>query len=220
MTAQQSFKSRNKTTNNPGELKLSRVVCCTTLVLYNTNKLILNVMYINYLDALSTEFRHRKLTDLEIKIVTLLQKSISYIEIARIMGYEDGYIGDVARELYSLITEKHGIKVKKSNLFSTLDQFICSENNLEHCEDISYVNSLVSGVLKFKQDEILFNLSVWWQFNATKQSLVYKSSSPVIVALQDLQPDKLGNTLLQLTKNQLKSEAVSELLTIMGNYFE
>jgi DNA-binding NarL/FixJ family response regulator len=58
--------------------------------------------YINYINALSENIRHKSLSTIERDIVSLLCDGKTYIEIAEKLSYDDGYVGSVSRELYGL----------------------------------------------------------------------------------------------------------------------
>lgn len=165
------------------------------------------------------EIRRRSLNDLETNIIELLQSFKTYSQIAEKLGYDSGYIGDIAREIYGLIGQKY--RVTRTNLFSTLDKFIDSEPEPDFYECHGIKNRLFSSeIIKFKQDEILFNVSLFWKFNASAKSLILKTKNPVVINLDHLTPDQLGKTLINLSRQQqVSGDAVLELLKILDNYF-
>jgi DNA-binding transcriptional ArsR family regulator len=85
--------------------------------------------HIKLLDTLSHNIRGKILSTLDKQIIKHLEEGKTYSEIAEILGYEDGHIGSVAREIYGLIAQKHKIKVTRSNLFSVLETLVQTSNH-------------------------------------------------------------------------------------------
>ncbi|MFM5933830.1 MAG: hypothetical protein ACKOQR_08270 [Dolichospermum sp.] len=75
------------------------------------------------------------------------------------------------------------------------------------------------GVIQFNKDAILFNVSLFWKLDVATQSLILKTKYPVVLKLEDLSLDKLGTTLINLSRRkQVSGDAILELLRILNNY--
>lgn len=177
--------------------------------------------YQQFLNNLSQEIRNKSLSDLESNLIKLLEHNLTYSDIAVELGYEDGYIGDVARELYGLINQKHQVKVTRNNLFSVLDSLLNKEP-----EPDFYVlhglakNVLQSNILEFNQNNILISVSLFWKFDAINRALIYKNKYPIVFSLDGLNKNNLGDKLISITKQkQLSGDALLELVKILDGYF-
>jgi len=179
--------------------------------------------YIDYLNKVSQEIRRKPLNTIERDIIDLLFQGKTYLEIADQSKYDDGYIGDIARELYGLIGQKHKVKVTRSNLFGVLDSVIGGEYEPDFftCHGIKQNTLFNSSVIEFSRDNLMFNLSLFWKFNAVTRSLILKTKHPVVLNIDDLSPDSLGITLIRLSRQkQVSGDAMIELLKILDNYFD
>ena len=178
--------------------------------------------YKQYLDRISKEIRGRELNDLESKLIHSLESSLTYAEIATALNYEANYIGDIAREIFGLIGQKHRLKVTRKNLFTTLDKYIDGEPEADFFVCHGIKNTVFTqGVIQFNKDAILFNVSLFWKLDVVTQSLILKTKYPVILKLEDLTLEKLGATLINLSRQkQVSGDAILELLKILNNYVD
>ena len=179
--------------------------------------------YLHYLNSLSEEIRRKLLTTLESNVVCCVFDNLTYMEASEKLGYEDGYIGDIAREIYGLVGQKHKTKVTRANLLSVLDSVMGGEweDAFYGCHGIKTEKLLNKDVLEFKQGAILFSVSLFWKFNATNRALILKSKNPIVVSLQDVSVDKIGKTLVNLTRQrQLSGDAFLELVKILDIYLK
>lgn len=176
--------------------------------------------YKQYLDRISKEIRRRELNDLESKLIHSLESSLTYEEIAVGLNYNSSYIADIARELFGLIGQKHRVKVTRKNLFTVLDTYIDGEPETDFfvCHNIKDT-VFAQGVIQFNKDAILFSVSLFWKLDVATQSLILKTKYPVVLKLEDLTLDKLGTTLINLSRRkQVSGDAILELLKILNNY--
>lgn len=179
------------------------------------------MQYREYLDIVSNEIRRRNLNDLEVKILDRIERGLSYQEIGENLNYDSNYIGDIAREIYGLIGQKHRVKVTRSNLFATLEKFAYAdiEPDFSMCHGLTQ-SILNRDVLKFKKDNILLSVSLWWKLDVINKSLILKTKYPVIIDLSTLTQESLGTVLINASRQkQLPGDAILELLKILDNYF-
>ena len=178
--------------------------------------------YKEYLDYVSKEIRRRSLSDLEVQIIELLENTrLTYAEIGEKLTYSPSYISDVAWELFGLLGQKHNVKVTRSNLFSVLSQHCYSdiEPDFYSCHNLKKT-VLNPSVLVFKKDQIQSNLSLFWKLDVINKSLILKSRNPIVIDLESLTQEKVGETLINLSRQrQLPGDAVLELLKILDIYF-
>lgn len=176
--------------------------------------------YQKYLNDISNEIRRKGISDLESKVLERLQSSTTYENMAKELNYNSSYIADTARELFGLIGQKHRVKVTRTNIISVLDGLIDTEPQTDFfvCHNIK-TSVFMEGVLKFKQDEITFNISPFWKFDGINKCLILKTKNPIILKFEDLTQDKLGTTLVNLSRQkQVSGSAVLELLKILDTY--
>lgn len=176
--------------------------------------------YQKYLDNLSQEIRRKGISDLESNIIQLLPSSCTYQEISEELNYNSSYICDIARELFGLIGQKHRIKVTRTNVISVLDSVIDAEPQPDFFVCHAIKDSVfLDGVIKFNKSEVMFNLSYCWKFDGINQCLILKTKNPIVLNLSDLTPDKLGTTLVNLSRQkQVSGTSVLELLKILDTY--
>ena len=176
-----------------------------------------------FLEDLSILIRLRPLSDLEISIIELLTQSKTYLEISIELNYREGYIGDIARELFGLISQQYHVKVTRANFLGSVQKLIDTkdEPDFRGCHGIKPEPLLSSDTINFNQYQILFSLSRYWKFDAINKSLVLKNKFPVVLPLSGLEPSQLGNTLISLSRqSQVNSEALLELVRILDIYFK
>ena len=177
--------------------------------------------HIELLDNLSHSIRGKILSTLEKQILKHLETGKTYIEIAEILGYEDGHIGSTAREIYGLIAQKHKIKVTRSNLFSILEALLIKEpdDTFNICHKIQKPSLLNRDIKTFNKREIIVNLSAFWKFNAKTEQLILKNQYPIVIDLADISEENIGKILLDLTtREQLSGEAFIELAKLIRQY--
>lgn len=177
--------------------------------------------YINYINALSENIRHKSLSTIERDIVSLLCDGKTYLEIAEKLSYDDGYIGSVSRELYGLIGQKHKVKVTRSNLISVLDSVMGGEidNTFNVCHNIKEAVIFNRDILKFNQNEILINVSTFWKFDVKNNVLILKTQYPVILSLSELETNSFKTILHLSRQEQLSGDALLELFKILNSYY-
>lgn len=175
----------------------------------------------DYLDLISSEIRRRKLNDLEVKILDRVEQNMTYEEIADELNYNQTYIADIAREIYGLIGQKHRVKVSRSNIFATLEKYADIEIEPDFFVCHGLTKSILNrDVIKFKKDDILLSVSLWWKLDVINKSLILKTKYPVIVDLSNLTKESLGNVLINISRQkQVPGDAVLELLKILDVYF-
>lgn len=177
--------------------------------------------HIKLLDTLSHNIRGKILSTLDKQILKHLETGKTYSEIAEILGYEDGHIGSVAREIYGLIAQKHKIKVTRSNLFSVLDTLVYREpdDSFNICHKIQKPSLLNRDIKIFNKHQIIMDLSTFWKFNAKTEQLILKNQYPIIVDLSTITVETLGKTLIDLSsREQLSGDAFLELIKLINQY--
>lgn len=177
--------------------------------------------HIKFLDTLSHNIRGKILSTLEKQIIGYLELGKTYLEISEILGYEDGYIGSVAREIYGLIAQKHKIKVTRSNLFSVLDTLLIKEpdDTFYVCHKIQKPSLLNRDIKIFNKNEILMDLSSFWKFNAKTEQLILKNQYPIVVDLAGVTDQSVGKMLMDLSsREQLSGDALLELVKLIKQY--
>lgn len=178
--------------------------------------------YVNYINQISKEIRRQALKTIERDVIESLCEGKTYLQIASQLKYDDGYIGQLARELFGLIGQKHKVKVNRLNFVIVLDSVMGGEleNDFYDCHGIKPDSVFESNVLKFKQDEILISVSTFWKFNPTNKCLILKTKNPILLDLEELETGDRFQILLNLTKrNQVSGDALLELLKILDNYY-
>lgn len=175
--------------------------------------------FIKYLNKISQDIRNKPLNTLESDTLKMLFDGHTYLEISTKLGYDSNYIGDVAREIYGLIGQKHRVKVTRANLVSVLDA-ICDkepDDTFYVCHSIKPKSTLHRQVLSFQQNSILIDVSLYWKFDAINKALILKSKHPIIINLAELNHELLGRELLQLSnRDQISGDAILELLKIIN----
>lgn len=182
--------------------------------------------HIKLLDTLSYNIRGKILSTLDKQILKHLEEGKTYSEIAEILGYEDGHIGNVAREIYGLIAQgliaqKHKIKVTRSNLFSVLDTLVHKEpdDSFNICHKIQKTSLLNRDIKIFNRHQIIMDLSTFWKFNAKTEQLILKNQYPIIVDLSAITVETLGKILMDLSsREQLSGDAFLELTKLIKQY--
>ena len=177
--------------------------------------------YVNYINALSENIRHKSLNTIERDIVSLLCEGKTYIEIAEKLSYDDGYVGSVSRELYGLIGQKHKVKVTRSNLISTLDSVMGGEidNTFNVCHNIKEAVVFNRDILRFNQNEILINVSTFWKFDVKNNALILKTQYPLVLNLSELENNSFKTILHLARQEQLSGDALLELFKILNSYY-
>jgi hypothetical protein len=181
--------------------------------------------YIGYLNKVSIEIRKTPLADLERKLIVSLadDQDLTYYQIAEKLKYTSGYIGDIARELFGLLTQKHHVKVTRTNIFSTLDAILSKEpdDTFYVCHNIKEARLLNQDIITFKSTCIMVNLSSYWKFNATNQTLILKHQYPIIIDISEITIGNLGEHLLLISnREQLSGDALIELIKIIRDYLQ
>ncbi len=177
--------------------------------------------HIKLLDTLSHNIRGKILSTLDKQIIKHLEEGKTYSEIAEILGYEDGHIGSVAREIYGLIAQKHKIKVTRSNLFSVLETLVHKEpdDSFNICHKIQKPSLLNRDIKIFNKHQIIMDLSAFWKFNAKTEQLILKNQYPIIVDLSVITVETLGKILMDLSsREQLSGDAFLELTKLIKQY--
>jgi DNA-binding transcriptional ArsR family regulator len=177
--------------------------------------------HIKLLDTLSHNIRGKILSTLDKQIIKHLEEGKTYSEIAEILGYEDGHIGSVAREIYGLIAQKHKIKVTRSNLFSVLETLVHKEpdDSFSICHKIQKPSLLNRDIKIFNKYQIIMDLSTFWKFNAKTEQLILKNQYPIIVDLSAITVETLGKILMDLSsREQLSGDALLELTKLIKQY--
>lgn len=177
--------------------------------------------HIKLLDTLSHNIRGKILSTLDKQILKHLEEGKTYFEIAEILGYEDGHIGSVAREIYGLIAQKHKIKVTRTNLFSVLETLVHKEpdDSFYVCHKIQKPSLLNRDIKVFNKNEIIMDLSSFWKFNAKTEQLILKNQYPIVVDLSGITEENLGKVLIDLTvRDQLSGDAFLELVKLIKQY--
>jgi DNA-binding transcriptional ArsR family regulator len=177
--------------------------------------------HIKLLDTLSHNIRGKILSTLDKQILKHLEEGKTYSEIAEILGYEDGHIGSVAREIYGLIAQKHKIKVTRSNLFSVLETLVHKEPDdiFSICHKIQKPSLLNRDIKIFNKHQIIMDLSTFWKFNAKTEQLILKNQYPIIVDLSAITVETLGKILMDLSsREQLSGDAFLELTKLIKQY--
>jgi hypothetical protein len=177
--------------------------------------------YIKYLNKISQDIRNKPLSTVESDTFKMLFDGHTYLEISTKLGYDSNYIGDVAREIYGLIGQKHRVKCTRANLVNVLESICDKEPDDEFsiCHNIKPKSTLHTQVLSFRQDSILIDVSLYWKFDAINKALILKSKHPVIVNLIELNHELLGRELLQLpNRDQVSGDAILELLKILNTF--
>ncbi len=177
--------------------------------------------YINYINALSESIRHKALNTIEREIINLISQGKTYLEIAEKVKYDDGYVGHIARELYGLVGQKHKIKVNRLNLIAVLDSVMGGEldDTFNICHGIKESNIFNHSILKFKQDQILINVSTFWKFDTKNNALILKTKYPIVINLSDLESDPFKTILYVIRQQQLSGDALLELFKILDSYY-
>lgn len=178
--------------------------------------------YIEYIGRASMDIRRKPLSTLEQKVVNLLSEGKTYSFIGGELGYEDGYVGDVAREMYGLIGQKLRVKVTRSNLFSVIDSALGGEmdDSFYACHKIAPNEVVNPGVLRFHQESIVINVSLFWKFDAVNFALILKAKNPVVINLREINNENLGTALINLSQQQqVSGDSLLELCKILSKYF-
>lgn len=95
---------------------------------------------LQFVDRLVFAETNEHLNDIQKNIIQGLLKGQSYKKIADDYGYDEGYIGDISRKLYKILSEQLGEDVNKSNFTWTIErlknlyspnasQVVCIGNN-------------------------------------------------------------------------------------------
>jgi hypothetical protein len=178
--------------------------------------------YINYVNAISEHIRHKSLNTIERDIIDLLTQGKTYLEISNQLAYDDGYIGSVARELYGLIGQKQKVKVTRSNLINVLDSAISGEltDTSYSCQNIKDPTIFNHDILAFRQNEIVINVSTFWKFDVTNNSLILKTKHPIIISLDELKSNSFRTILYLANQEQLTGDMLLELFKILSNYYK
>jgi hypothetical protein len=177
--------------------------------------------YVNHINAISKEIRFKPLNTIEIKIIESLCLGGTYLQIATEINYDHGYIGQLARQIYGLIGQKHKVKIKRDNFVAVLDSVMGGEleDDFYGCHGINPKSIFNANVLEFKQSEILINVTTFWKFDAKNECLVLRTKHPIALKLSDLKTNPF-NTILNATKQeQMSGDALLELFKILDNYF-
>lgn len=187
--------------------------------LYGAN--IIMDKFIKYLNKISQDIRNKSLSTVESDTFKMLFNGHTYLEISEKLSYDSNYIGDIAREIYGLIGQKHRVKCTRSNLVNVLESICDKEPNdtFYVCHNIKPKSTLHTQVLSFQQDSILIDVSLYWKFDAINKALILKSKYPIVVNLVELNHELLGRELLQLSnRDQVSGDAVLELLKILNTF--
>ena len=181
------------------------------------------IEYIKYLNKISEDIRNKPLNTVESDSLKMLLQGHSYNEIATKLGYDPNYIGDMMREIYGLIGQKHRVKTTRANLVNILEQ-ICDkepDDTFYGCHGIKPKSVFNSHILSFTQNLIMVDVSLYWKFDAFNKALMLKSKYPVIVNLQGINYELLGYELLQLSnRDQVSGDAILELLKILNTFLK
>ena len=92
------------------------------------------------IDKLFAEATYKPLSTLQKQIIEGLLSDNTYREIADKLGYDEGYVGDKARELFKALSKVTGELVNKSNFSWVIERFTESKVNLKEING-SLVNS-------------------------------------------------------------------------------
>lgn len=175
--------------------------------------------FIKYLNKISQDIRNKSLSTVESDTLKMLFNGHTYLDISEKLSYDSNYIGDIAREIYGLIGQKHKVKTTRANLVNVLET-ICEkepDDTFYVCHNIKPKSILHAQVLSFRQDSILIDMSLYWKFDAINKALILKSKHPIIIGLSELNHDVLGRELLQLSnRDQVSGDAILELLKIIN----
>lgn len=177
--------------------------------------------YINYINTLSESIRHKTLNTIERDIITFLYEGKTYLEIAEKLKYDAGYVGHIARELYGLVGQKHKIKVNRLNLIIVLDSVMGGDldDTFDVCHGIKEPSIFDRSILKFKQNQILINVSTFWKFDIKNNALILKTKYPIVLKLSDLETDPFKAILYLIRQQQLSGDALLELFKILDSYY-
>jgi hypothetical protein len=78
---------------------------------------------VKFIDRLLDRSHHRKLNDLESKIVLQIWEDSTYKSIADLLSYEPDYIKQVAARLWKLLSKLLGEDICKGNIRSAIERY-------------------------------------------------------------------------------------------------
>jgi hypothetical protein len=95
--------------------------------------------FLQFVDSLVFAETNEHLSDIQKNIIQGLLNGHSYKEIADNFGYDEGYIGDLSRKLYKVLSKHLGEDINKHNFSWTIERVINSKivnfenNNINYC---------------------------------------------------------------------------------------
>jgi len=106
---------------------------------------------LQFVDRLIFAETDEHLSDLQKNIIKGLLNGQSYKDIADDYGYDEGYIGDVSRKLYKILSEQLGEDVNKFNFSWTIER-LANRSNSNSLQQVLLINSHINLCSNNPQD--------------------------------------------------------------------
>ncbi|MEK0194372.1 NB-ARC domain-containing protein [Microcoleus anatoxicus] len=106
---------------------------------------------LQFVDRLIFAETDEHLSDLQKNIIKGLLNGQSYKDIADNYGYDEGYIGDVSRKLYKILSEQLGEDVNKFNFSWTIER-LANRSNSNSLQQVLLINSHINLCSNNPQD--------------------------------------------------------------------
>ncbi|MEZ2246728.1 NB-ARC domain-containing protein [Microcoleus sp.] len=106
---------------------------------------------LQFVDRLIFAETDEHLSDLQKNIIKGLLNGQSYKNIADDYGYDEGYIGDVSRKLYKILSEQLGEDVNKFNFSWTIER-LANRSNSNSLQQVLLINSHINLCSNNPQD--------------------------------------------------------------------